>query len=137
MGQRDGARSFLPGLPVCPRVVTGGCPAQPCLPLPTWQLVQAPRGVWDYKQAVLEGRRNFDELNCPTAASDMPEKEKISHEVLAPPGEGELTEQFNPVEGNSEPWCSMLSSRWSSGWELAALSPLGHPCGEMLRVSPQ
>lgn len=42
-------------------------------------------GCGTNKQAVLEGRRNFGELICPTAASDMPEKEKISHEVLLHP----------------------------------------------------
>lgn len=70
----------------------------PVCPVPGWQLARGapwlgPTWLGPERQAeagnrgraALEGRRNFDELNCPTAASDMPEKEKISHEALLHP----------------------------------------------------
>lgn len=41
----------------------------------------------------------------------MPEMEKITHKSAAPPMEGKLTEQFNPVQGSPE----LIDA---PGWEL-------------------
>lgn len=82
MGQRDRARSFLPGLPLCPVSRNWGLPGPVCLfpGGPAWQAEAQGHG-----RAALEGRRNFDRRDCPTAAADTLEKEKISHEALLHP----------------------------------------------------
>lgn len=88
--QRDRDRSSLLGHLFAPRDVTRGCLA-PSAPAPeapgvSWlssqQRCEIVAGPW---QGSAGGRRNFDELICPRAVSDMPEMEKISHKALLHP----------------------------------------------------
>lgn len=106
MGQRGRASSFLLGLAVGSLGFIRGLPG-PRNPLPP---VGGP-GAWPRARVGGCGvhptaagrcwRAGEDGSDCPTAVSDMAEKEKISHKLLLHPGEGELTaqrvaEQFNP-----------------------------------------
>lgn len=139
MGQRGQASSFLLGLPVRSLGFIRGLPAPATLFLQWVALGFGPGhmggGCGVHHTAAGQcWRAGEDGSGCPTAVSDMAEKEKISHKLLLHPGEGELTaqrvvEQFNPHQVLVEKqWGALGSAASPSFWAGGELFPTAPGC---------